>query len=182
MQTLRECVDDLRLVVDSLDVIESELTLPLGSLRERLSRRLNGADLRLDWQIVDLPAVDWLQPADALRITRIVQEAVANIIQHGAATQVRVVTQPLPGAVEIRIEDDGAGFDTARVSHGRGLRHIRRRAAQLGAFVYISSTVGAGTVLSLHIPLHRDREHRRTLVLTGTGQSRAKSTVGTVDG
>ena len=50
-QIVRECIDDLRLVIDSMEPIDEDLLELLGSLRYRIEPRLNAAGLRLVWQI-----------------------------------------------------------------------------------------------------------------------------------
>ena len=59
------------------------------------------------------------------------------------------------GAVILRVEDDGMGFDTsAAVSAGHlGLANLNDRAAGFGATVTIESTLGEGTALSIRVPI-----------------------------
>ena len=55
---------------------------------------------------------------------------------------------------ELRIEDNGIGFDPARVGKigHQGLANIRGRAAQVGATVTIDSPPGAGSRVVVHLP------------------------------
>ncbi|RYY38484.1 histidine kinase, partial [archaeon] len=78
---LRECIDDLKLTVDSLESVEPDLLLLLATLRYRLAPRLHGAGLRLRWEVQDVPALDWLDPRSALHVLRILQEGISNILQ-----------------------------------------------------------------------------------------------------
>lgn len=153
---LRECVDDLRLVIDSLEPIEHDLVTLLASLRHRLGRRLEGAGLHMKWEVVDLPPLHWLNPPDALQVLRIVQEVLTNVLKHAAARTVRVATR-LAGEdqVQVLVEDDGCGFDIALVEQGRGLRHLVQRAARLGGRLSIDSLAGRGTRVTLDLPLQR---------------------------
>ncbi|RYD32090.1 MAG: hypothetical protein EOP87_13475 [Verrucomicrobiaceae bacterium] len=56
----------------------------------------------------------------------------------------------------LRIGDDGKGFDgkAATSSAGMGLRHLRERAAAMGADLEIDSTPGEGTRIRLNMPYH----------------------------
>jgi nitrate/nitrite-specific signal transduction histidine kinase len=54
--------------------------------------------------------------------------------------------------IEIRIEDDGLGFDPAQVRTGRGLTDMRARAERIGAGFDVTSLPGKGTVVRLTIP------------------------------
>lgn len=153
--TLRECVDDLRLVIDSLEPIEHDLVTLLASLRHRLGRRLEAAGLAMRWEVDDLPPLPWLNPPDALQVLRIVQEVLTNVLKHAQARTVRIATGTEAGQVRVLIEDDGHGFDPARADGGRGLRHLVQRAARLGGRLVIDSAVGQGTRIGLYLPLQR---------------------------
>ncbi len=154
---LRECVDDLRLVIDSLEPIEHDLVTLLASLRHRLGRRLEAAGLRMQWEVDDLPPLHWLNPPDALQVLRIVQEVLTNVLKHAAARTVRIATRLAgDGQVQVLVEDDGCGFDVALVEQGRGLRHLVQRAARLGGRLSIDSVAGRGTRVTLDLPLQRE--------------------------
>ena len=152
---LRECVDDLRLVIDSLEPIGHDLVTLLASLRHRLGRRLEAAGLRIVWDVQDLPPLEWLQPPDALQVLRIVQEVMTNVLRHAGASQVRLSTALEGDRVSVRVEDDGCGFDPDAVVPGRGLRHLGQRAARLGGTLQVDSRAGAGTRVRLDLPLQR---------------------------
>ncbi|MEZ0203606.1 ATP-binding protein [Ideonella sp.] len=153
---LRECVDDLRLVIDSLEPIGHDLITLLALLRHRLGRRLEAAGLQLAWEVDDLPPLNWLYPPDALQILRAVQEVLTNVLKHAGAQHIRIATLQLGDRVEVLIEDDGCGFDTEEAPQGRGLRHLAQRAARLGGEVRIDSAPGRGTRVRLHLPLQRN--------------------------
>ena len=154
-ELLRDCVDDLRLVIDSLEPIGHDLVTLLASLRHRLGRRLEAAGLHMDWEVDDVPPLEWLHPPDALQVLRIVQEALTNVLKHAAATRVRIRTMREGDWVQVLIEDDGQGFDPQTRSRGRGLTHLHQRAERLGGTVRIDSGPGAGTRVWLRLPLQR---------------------------
>ncbi|MFO1341283.1 MAG: sensor histidine kinase [Burkholderiaceae bacterium] len=154
---LRECVDDLRLVIDSLEPIEHDLVTLLASLRHRLGRRLEAAGLAMRWEVEDLPPLPWLNPPDALQVLRIVQEVLTNVLKHAQARTVRIATSHDATQVRVLIEDDGIGFDPAVATPGggRGLRHLVQRAARLGGRLSLQSHPGGGTRVELDLPLQR---------------------------
>jgi signal transduction histidine kinase len=162
--TLREAVDELKLTIDSLEPIESDLVVLLGNLRYRLGPRLKKAGLAIEWEMPDLPTLPWMDAAAALQILRIVQESITNVIKHAHATRLRVATSAGDGHVRVTIADDGVGFDVqatarVRVPSGRGLRNLRHRAEQLGAGIDMRSD-GNGTTLTLLLPIDRRRVPR----------------------
>jgi signal transduction histidine kinase len=154
-QLLRECVDEARLVVDSLDQIDHDLTTLIGSLRHRWTSRLEAAGLQLRWHAEDLPPLHWLNPPAALQVLRILQEALANVIKHAQARQLSITVRPqMDGHVSVSIQDDGIGFDVNTVhSPGRGLGHLRQRATHLGGKLLVNSQIGQGTTIELSLPL-----------------------------
>lgn len=156
---LRECVDDLRLVIDSLEPIGHDLVTLLATLRYRLGRRLESAGLVLEWQVDDLPQLPWLDPTAALQVLRIVQEALTNVLKHARAHTVRIEMRKEDDRVEVNIMDDGAGFDVeamlGRGEGGRGLRNLRKRAQALGGDVSFVSQPGS-TRVTLLLPLVRE--------------------------
>lgn len=151
-RSAREALDDLRLVIHSLDIGDRELPVALGGLRERMARQLKRAGIALDWSIARLPEVSGVTPAHALNVLRIVQEAVTNAIVHGRAARIAIRGEPDgEGGARIVVENDGAPF----ASHpgGRGLENMRRRAAQLGGAVAIEAWEAGGARLVLTVPL-----------------------------
>ncbi|MGQ3051375.1 MAG: sensor histidine kinase [Roseateles sp.] len=155
VEVLRECVDDLRLVIDSLEPVGHDLVSLLATMRYRLGKRLQIGGLKLDWDVQDLPPLPWLEPPDALHVLRLMQEALNNVLKHAQASRVRMVTRHHDTYVEIRVEDDGAGFDLQTIQHGRGLKSQIKRAQRLGGKLRIDSSPGMGTRLSLRLPVER---------------------------
>lgn len=155
VEVLRECVDDLRLVIDSLEPVGHDLVSLLATMRYRLGKRLQVGGLSLEWDVQDLPPLAWLEPPDALHVLRLLQEALSNVLKHAKASRVRMVTRNQGSYVEIRVEDDGEGFDLDTAQRGRGLKSQQRRAQRLGGSLKIESSPGQGTRLSLRLPVQR---------------------------
>ncbi len=147
---LRESIEDLQLIIDSLEPVENDLLTVLGTLRYRLQDRLGKGGIELQWNVIDLPPLPVLTPHSVLSILRIVQEAFANCLKHSGATRITVTTGLTgePGQDEkahIAVIDNGRGIDGTRV--GRGLDNMRRRAAALGGTLHINSGPGGAEVV-----------------------------------
>jgi signal transduction histidine kinase len=166
---LRESVDDLRTVIDSLEPVDGDLTTLLATLRFRLGLRLASAGIELQWEMHDLPPLPWLGPPQALQVMRIVQEALTNILKHSGATRVQLAARSLGAAIEVQLTDNGHGFEmsSALQAGGRGLRNLQRRAANLQAELSVVSHVGSGTTLRLVLPVERETAERPR-IKTGT--------------
>ena len=157
-EALRDALDDLRLVIDSLDPADDDLLSVLGVVRSRFEPRLARHGIRFDWQVEDLPAIPGLGPERVLQAMRIVQEAVTNIVKHAAARTITVRTgleADSAGAagVFVEVRDDGRGLDGAR-GRGRGLANMERRAQVLGGRIALVSGTW-GTSVRLWLPVAR---------------------------
>jgi signal transduction histidine kinase len=155
-EVLKGCIDDLKLTIDSMEPVEADLLLLLATLRFRLGPRLAAAGITLRWEVVDVPALDWLDPRNALHILRILQEAFANILKHTRAVEIRVSTGAGNGGVSVAITDNGQGFslDNALKKGGKGLQNQLRRARSIGGELRWDSD-GTGTRMTLWLPESR---------------------------
>lgn len=149
---LRECIDDLRLAIDSLEPADGELAPVLGGLRYRLEPRLKAQGITLDWRVQELPKLASLTPQNVLHVLRILQEGFTNVLKHARAKHIRVATAVVAGFVCIEISDDGRGFDGTPSLHGHGLENMRKRAKVIGGELRIAPST-AGTTLSLSLPI-----------------------------
>jgi signal transduction histidine kinase len=103
-----------------------------------------------------VPALDWLDPRNALHILRILQEGFTNIIKHTQASLIRVATKIDNGWVVVTLTDNGQGFDVAQglSKGGKGLGNQIRRAESIGAEIHWDSN-SSGTILTLRLPINR---------------------------
>ena len=85
---------------------------------------------------------------------RIGQEALHNVVKHANAESARLILKRNGTEVELAVEDDGAGFDPARVSGTKlGLIAMRQRAERLGGRMDVHSREGRGTRLTVTLPI-----------------------------
>ena len=153
---LRLSIDDMRMVIDSLDPNVDDLNVLLGTFRSRNESRLRAHGLRFRWEVADLPPVSRLGRHEHLHILRILQEAVTNVIRHANAETIRVrtgVRDDTEGrrGIFIEVTDDGSGIGPES-EPGRGRVNMMRRAHLIEANLRIDSTA-EGTCLYLWIPL-----------------------------
>jgi PAS domain S-box-containing protein len=95
---------------------------------------------------------DGLSPLLRATVYRVLQEALTNVARHAGARSVSVRLVRDAGAVDLRVQDDGVGFESG--DGGRlGLRGMRERAVLLGGSVVVESQPGAGTTITAHIPV-----------------------------
>jgi signal transduction histidine kinase len=97
---------------------------------------------------------------------RVAQEALANIARHAQASRAEVRIEKLDGAVCMKIEDNGKGFEPERVLHAKknrrlGLLGMRERLEMVSGNFTIKSAPGKGTTILAQIPLADARRGRR---------------------
>ena len=109
-------------------------------------------------ELVEENVADQLPDQLKTCIYRVVQEALHNCEKHSKATQVHVTVRQSPYLLNLGIEDNGIGFDTAVQGRGPrprglGLLGMRERVSIAGGTFVIESAPGRGTRVSVRLPL-----------------------------
>lgn len=157
---VRELVDqtfeDVRQVIGDLRTPLPPPTNFVGSLADYI----NTFALRYNLQAEVRADADAMQahcsPDVEIQVMRIVQEAMANVRKHARAEHIRARFTRHNGTLNIRLQDDGQGFDpaaTARTTGHFGLAIMRERAASFGGELQIHGESGAGTTIQLRVPV-----------------------------
>ena len=120
----------------------------VAALRWYLDRQAQRGGVRLHFAA---DAIDRLNPTIETACFRLAQEAVTNVLRHAGARNVEVTLAHSEGRLEMRVVDDGRGFDVeqarARAARGEsfGLLGMEERALLAGGELEIISGVGVGT-------------------------------------
>jgi signal transduction histidine kinase len=138
--------------------ILDDLGLPAAVTRHaQEAARLHG--LAVHVRIEGLEA-DPLPPLLQTTVYRVVQEALTNVARHAGARSMSVRLVRDEATVELRVQDDGIGFDpmvpveaAAGDRRRLGLQGMRERAALLGGSLEVESQPGAGTTITAHFPV-----------------------------
>lgn len=151
--------DDLRQLIDTgasakLDVPELPSTW-IAPLRYRFGNLFDSLDIHADWAI----APHWQpkpSPLQVLALTRLVEEALTNVVKHSRATHLSIVLQqPDAHTLQLIIEDNGVGFDVDAVQTAGlsiGMRSMHSRMQHIGATLTVHSRPGH-TCLEVLLPL-----------------------------
>lgn len=145
---VQHSLTDLRLVIDSLDPLLSDLPTLLGMMRVRLVDQLEAANITLEWAVTELPEMKNMSPRRSLHIMRIVQESITNSIKHARSERMMLATGVIGlenRRVYIDVIDFGVGISAgldAASQQGRGIKNMQYRAEQLGAVLSIDSVTG----------------------------------------
>ncbi|MEW2358402.1 sensor histidine kinase [Spirillospora sp. NPDC029432] len=144
-RTARENLAEARALVGSAPSQSS--TSIAATLRRTLDRFTEDTGLSVT---AELPEIECDQPT-RIALLRCTQESLANVRKHAAASTVGVVLALHPHGIELEITDDGRGFVVGD-SPGYGLDGMRRRLAELGGDLTVTSSVGDGTRVLALIP------------------------------
>ena len=133
-----------------LELRPSALTeTSLGDLLRQLGDAVDGRTQTPVEVVVEVRGP--LPPDVKIALYRVAQEALNNVVKHARASHVRVSMRDVhpatgTGGVELRIQDDGCGFDPTLASAEQlGLAIMRERAEAIGATLDIESEPGRGT-------------------------------------
>ena len=146
VQEIRELIYDLRpLALDQLGLMGA-----ISQQAERLGQE-TGAQVS-----VGGPEDVDLNPFVEVTVFRVVQECLTNVQKHADASQVDVRLQVIDTGLEVRVKDNGRGFDPARVAVGTvekgiGLVSMQERAELLGGSLSVQSSPGSGCEIVLYV-------------------------------
>jgi two-component system, NarL family, sensor histidine kinase UhpB len=111
---------------------------------------------------------DWNSPTDDVpqmlsarayvQTTRILREAVSNIIKHSGASQCSLKCSIGNGDFLLIIQDNGNGIPMeldGRLDRGHGMSSMKHRAKQMQGQCLVESAPGYGTVIRLTLPLEQ---------------------------
>jgi signal transduction histidine kinase len=123
------------------------------ALREHGERSTAGTPVAFEFEERGTPRP--CDPDVEHQLVRIGQEAVLNAVRHAVADTVRVELQYGPDAIDLRISDNGRGFDAAAAVNGSrhyGITTMRERAEEGGGRFSLRTSPGAGTVVEATMP------------------------------
>lgn len=147
----RDALDEARAIVSRMAAVPSDAAL--GDAVDRLVARFRAeAGLTIDLDL-QLDSAGVLPRESQLVLLRCLQEALANVRKHAAATRVDVRVSAEPdGAAQLAVTDDGRGFDLTARRDGFGLEGMTERVALAGGELEVSSRPGGGTTLIVRLP------------------------------
>ena len=157
----REALEEMRLSVRGLTGKPVKLIDALGDWRAEVISRLAQSGVQGEWSAPpdeDVPQT--LSSRAYVQTTRILREAVSNIIKHSGASQcsVRCSIDQDEGDFQLVIQDNGNGIPAeldGRLDKGHGMASMKGRAKQLQGQCLVESGPGYGTVIRLTLPLER---------------------------
>jgi signal transduction histidine kinase len=118
--------------------------------------RKDGLQVQFNWTGSEEPLPQNME----IMLYRIAQELTNNVVKHAAAENLLIQVNRFDHDLTITIEDDGKGFDPLKLSEGIGLQNVRSRIAYLDGKMDMDTVVGAGTTITILVPLKEDKDQK----------------------
>ena len=152
----REALEEMRLSVRGLTGKPVRAADALADWRAESVSRLGQAGIEADWSGPS-EDIDRLMSARAfVQTTRILREAVSNIIKHSGASHCKVRCAIDEREIGLVVQDNGRGIPLeldGRLDRGHGMSSMKHRAKQMHGQCLVESGPGYGTVIRLTLPL-----------------------------
>jgi two-component system, NarL family, sensor histidine kinase UhpB len=132
----------------------------VAALRHLARTSAAGTTISVDVPKSAEPVLRSISSDVAVAVYRVVSEAVANSIRHGAPTTIKISVGMTGDDVILDVTDDGKGFDPAlaeRNLQAMGLFTMRERIALLNGTVEVTSARERGTSIRARVPAHSTR-------------------------
>lgn len=125
----------------------------VSALKQIVEPLVRHEQTKLDFMVQGSPAR--LPGQIEMNLLRIGQEAVANAVKHGHASEVSVELRYADASVSLTVKDDGKGFPAGQSSPAGhfGLLDMRERAQSMGSHLKIESEPGHGTRIAVEVPV-----------------------------
>jgi signal transduction histidine kinase len=152
----REALEEMRLSVRGLTGKPVRLIDALGDWRAEVVSRLAQAGIEADWSSPAEEVAHTLSARAYVQTTRVLREAVSNIIKHSGASHCSVTCTVGDGDFVLVVQDNGKGIPLeldGRLDRGHGMSSMKQRAKQLQGQCLVESAPGYGTVIRLTLPL-----------------------------
>jgi signal transduction histidine kinase len=135
-----------------------------SSLTEAIRRTVDAfaAESGVDAELAVAGATRALPAAVDVVLLRVAQEALTNVRRHARAGRAEVRLAFDAAGVVLEVVDDGAGFDPVPAGTGSfGLAGMADRVAEVGGDLAVDARSGAGTRLTVRIPVPEQTEAGR---------------------
>lgn len=153
----RKQITDMRAFVRSMRS-SSDGASPATSIRQIAEDFTKTSGINLNWTVGD--AFSGLEPEISHEVLQIVREALHNAQKHSKSAKVNLSAEKADGALQITIEDNGAGFPFGGAYNleelelmRMGPESIKRRVRTLNGELVVDSTPGRGAILRIRVPL-----------------------------
>lgn len=154
---LDEACDEVRKIAHDMAsgvLMKFGLVPALNALKETVEK---AGQLKMN--LIDIGLEERLSYNYEINIYRIVQELLTNTLKHAKATEMSLQLFRKENSLSIVVEDNGIGFNSENKDtlQGIGLKNIESRVYKFDGEINIDSGKGAGTTITIDLPLNKDK-------------------------
>lgn len=153
----RQALDEMRLAVRGMTAAPALAADVFADWRAECVSRLEAAGLRARWEAEEPPGGLALPSRVQVQCTRVLREAVSNVIRHSGASECRVRIALDGRGLLLEVADDGRGLAPAgapgSARTGHGLASIEGRIRGLAGWHRFEAGEEGGTRLAAWVPL-----------------------------
>ncbi len=152
----REALEEMRLSVKGLTGKPLPVGDALADWRAETVSRLGQAGIEVDWRSPTEDVTQLLSARAFVQTTRILREAVSNVIKHSGASHCKVRCTLGQQDFVLVVQDNGKGIPMeldGKLDRGHGMASMKHRAKQMQGQCLVESGPGYGTVIRLTLPL-----------------------------
>ncbi len=146
----RTSLDEVRRSIDALRPGPLQQARLCDAVRQAVTACGEQYGLSARFTVTGMPLP--VHSAVEVTLLRAAQEALANVGRHARAGRVDVTLSYMEDVIVLDVRDDGTGF-AGTPTGGFGLTALRQRVGALSGSVEVESAPGAGTALSVTVPV-----------------------------
>jgi len=150
-----QALGEVRNVVHDLLPLHLERMGLVEAMRDAATRVADASGIAITCTLADVDR--HVPPEIALKLFRVAQEGLNNVVKHSRATKASIEVTLEPAQIRVTILDNGRGFDPGEISptsagDGFGLVGIAERTRMMGGDLTIESAPGRGTTITIIVP------------------------------
>ncbi|MCU7844561.1 MAG: hypothetical protein KZQ93_12045 [Candidatus Thiodiazotropha sp. (ex Monitilora ramsayi)] len=163
--TAKEAQEALRALRESIYALRQEKPILcrdlLADWRHEVLNRLEVAGVELRWHDEVSQDACFVTGRQRINLTRMLREAVSNLLRHGAPNNVGIAVTHADGNLELQVNGDAVAEPVETWREGAGMAGIRSRAGEIGAHVaWQSDDVGTKFILTMLLDAEIENEKR----------------------
>ena len=145
---LNQSLSEVRILSKSLnsDVIGN---LGFVTMVKNEVARLNKSGLIEASCITEGKEINFKNKKDEIILFRIVQEFFSNTLKYAQAEHLKIYLRFNTDSLDIKVEDDGIGFNPKGITEGSGMINMQKRAELIGALYNLETKANIGTSLKV---------------------------------
>ena len=149
----RQVMDTMSDIVWSINPLNDEMDVVLVKIREFAVETLEAKEILLHFHTDEVLPTLRLAIEQRKDFYLFFKEAINNAAKYARATEVWVSITKEGKDIQMKIQDNGQGFDPELIRRGNGLQNMQERAHRLNGNWRLESTPGQGTRIDLSFPI-----------------------------